>query len=287
MIDFDFHTHTAPQSNCAKQSIEELVKKAHSAGIKVLAVCNHDTLDGLSEVRAECNKYGIEFVNGIELTCNIVGESKKLDGAMLHILGLNIDNNAELFNSYLADIIVENEKRILNICGYLRGKGLNIDDCTELRPLFTQMAEKNANVYPNFKRARKYIYSDEIELKFPTARLSHRNAIELIHKLNGFAVWAHPTRVYMHENFSIEEIAEVTDRLCVCGLDGLEAFHPDNLKEGAIPSLLSIAEVRNLEVTFGSDSHYVQDKDGYFPLNTELDKFDYDFKKIKYFWKEQ
>lgn len=285
MIDFDFHTHTAPQSNCAKQSIEELVKKAYSADIKVLALCNHDTLDGLTEARAECDKYSIEFINGVELTCNIEDEIPDLDGAMIHILGLNIDINTQLFNSYFADIRAKNEKRILSICDFLRGKGLDIDDCTELMPLWEQMVEKNG--YPDIKRARKYIYSDEIELRFPTARLSHRKAIELIHMLNGFAVWAHPTRVYLHENFSLEEIAEVTDRLCVCGLDGLEAFHPDNLKEGAIPSLLSIAESRNLKVTFGSDSHYVQDKDGYFPLNAELDKFDYDFKKIKYCWKEQ
>ena len=283
MIDFDFHTHTYPQSNCASQTVEELVKKAHSAGIKVLAVCNHDTLEGLSEARAECNKYGIEFVNGVELTCDIEGESKELNGAMIHILGLNIDNNAEIFNSYFADMRAKNEKRVLRICAFLRGKGLNIDDCTQLKELWAQMVEKNG--YPDIKRARKYIYSYEIELKFPTARLSHRKAIELIHKLNGFAVWAHPTRVYLHDNFSVEEITEVTDRLCACGLDGLEVFHPDNFKEGAIPALLNIAVSRNLKATLGSDSHYVQDKDGYFPLNDGLDKFDYDFRNIKYFWK--
>lgn len=285
MIDFDFHTHTYPQSNCASQSIEELVNKVHSASIKVLALCNHDTLDGLSEARVKCDKYGIEFITGVELTCNIAGESPDLDGAMIHILGLNIDNHTEIFNSYFADIRAKNEKRILSICRYLRSKGLNIDDCTELRSLCMQMAEKHANVYPDFKRARKYIYSDAIELKFPTARLSHRQAIELIHKLNGYAIWAHPTRVYMRENFSIEEIAEVTDRLCACGLDGLEVFHPDNFKESAIPFLLSIAKNRNLIVTLGSDSHHLQDKGGYFPLNAELNKFGYDFNKIKYFWK--
>lgn len=285
MIDFDFHTHTFPQSLCASQAVEQLVEKARSAGIKVLALCNHDNLEGLSTTRETCGKYGIEFINGVELTCEIKGESSALDGTMVHILGLNIDNDTKFFNSYCADIIEKNEKRVLKICDFLRGRGLDIDDCTKLLPLFEQMVEKNG--YPDIKRARKYIYSDEIELKFPTARLSHRQGIELIHKLNGYAVWAHPTRVYWHENFSIEEIAQVVDRFCACGLDGLEVFHPDNFKEGAIPSLLNIAQSRNLKITFGSDSHHLQDKDGYFPLNTDLDKFGYDFKKIKYFWKEQ
>ena len=285
MIDFDFHTHTWTQSTCASQTIEELVKKARSAGIKHLALCNHDTIDGLSEARAECDKYGIELINGVELTCDIVGESVDLDGTMIHILGLNIDNNAEVFDSYYAGISAKNEKRVLNICKFLRGNGYDLDECTQLIELFTQMVEKNG--YPDIKSARKYIYSDKIESQFPTARISHKRAIELIHKLNGYAVWAHPTRVYGHEDFSIEEIAEVTDRLCSYGLDGLEAFHPDNLKDGAIPALLNIAESRNLKVTLGSDSHHEQDKGGYFPLNEEVNNFAFAFEKIKYFWKEK
>ncbi len=49
MIDFDFHTHTHPQSNCASQTVEELVKRVHLAGINILAICNHDTISGLSK----------------------------------------------------------------------------------------------------------------------------------------------------------------------------------------------------------------------------------------------
>lgn len=281
MIDFDFHTHTYPQSNCASQTIAQLVERAYSAGIKVLALCNHDMISGLSEARTECEKRGIEFVNGVELTCNIEGKSKEFDGAMIHMLGLNIDNNTELFNSCFADMRAQNEKRILKICEFLRSTGLNIDDCTELMPLWKQMVEKNG--YPDIKAAMKYIYSDEIELRFPTVRFTHKNAIELIHKLNGIAVWAHPTRIYFHEQFSMEEIAKATDRFCACGLDGMEVFHPDNLKNGAIVSLLNIAESRNLKISLGSDLHNVEND--YFPLNAELNDIDYDFKKIKYFWK--
>lgn len=283
MIDFDFHTHTFPQSLCASQTIEDLVKKAHLSGIKVLAVTNHDTLNGLNEARKECEKYSIKFVNGIELTCNIEDESKNLDGTMIHLLGLNIDNNAELFDSYLADISEKNKKRILNICEFLRDKGLDIDDCTELNQLLKQMVENN--MYPDYKKARKYIYSDEIELRFPTSRLPHRQAIELIHKLNGLAVWAHPTRVYMHDKFSDSEIADVVDRLCGYGLDGLEVFHPDNLKDGAIPYLLKLAQSKKLTVTLGSDSHHTPDKDGYLPLRQELNNYDFEYDPIKYFWK--
>lgn len=286
MIDFDFHSHTSPQSHCASQSVQELVRKAHASGIKVLSVCNHDTLNGLAEAREECGKYGIEFVNGVELTCNIMGESSDLNGTMVHILGYNIDNNSKLFNSYVNRIRKEYEKRrVLKICGFLRSKGLAIEDCTETNRLLSQMVDKD--IYNDIESAERYINSEEMALVFPYPRLTHKQAIGLIHKLNGLAVWAHPTRIWLHDRFSDSELEEVVDRFCVYGLDGLEVFHPNNLKEGAISTLLRIAESRNLKVSLGSDTHHLQDADGYFPLNDELNNFDFGFEKIKYFWKKQ
>ena len=284
MIDFDFHTHTFPQSTCASQSVSELADKAHSSGIKVLSICNHDTIDGLAEARDECEKLGLEFVNGVELTCNIQDESAEFDGTILHLLGYNIDNNIEVFNSYLKPIREYNKKRLLKVCAYLREIGYNVDDYTDSTLLREQLAEKG--YFADVKSAKRYLYSDEIELRFPTKRLSHKRAIELVHKLNGIAVWAHPARINMHERFTLDELNEVVERFCKCGLDGLEVFHPDNFKEdGYVQALLSIAESKNLLVTLGSDSHHVQDKAGYFPLNEELNSYAFDFNQIKYFWK--
>ena len=285
MIDFDFHTHTFPQSTCASQSVNELANKALSSGIKVLSICNHDTIDGLSEARVECEKLGLEFVSGVELTCNIQDESAEYDGTILHLLGYNIDNNFELFNSYLKPIREYNKKRLLKVCAYLREIGYNVDDCTDSTLLREQLAEKG--YFADVKSAKRYLYSDEIELRFPTKRLSHKLAIELVHKLNGIAVWAHPARINMHERFTLAELNEVVDRFCKCGLDGLEVFHPDNFKaSGYVQELLDIAKRKNLLITLGSDSHHAQDKNEYFPLSKELNSFNFNFEQIKYFWKQ-
>lgn len=281
MIDFDFHTHTYPQSTCASQSASELADKARSAGINVISVCNHDTIDGLSEIRAECEKRGLEFVNGVELTCNIQGESAEFDGTILHLIGYNIDDDVELFNSYLKPIRDFNKKRLLGVCAYLREIGYDVDDCTDSTLLREQLAEKG--YFADVKSAKKYLYSDEIELRFPTKRLSHKKAIELVHRLHGVAVWAHPARIHMHEKFTVAELEDVIERFKACGLDGVEVFHPDNFKEdGYVQALLNIAASKNLMITLGSDSHYAQDKNGYFPASRELNGFDFDFDSIKH-----
>ena len=282
MIDFDFHTHTYPQSSCASQSIGELIDRYSAEGIKVLAICNHDTVDGLTEAREKCEKAGIELVNGVELTCDIKDESSSLNGTIIHILGYGIDNNAGLFNSYADTVKRNNEERVLKICDYLRKKGYAIEDCTDLYDLWPQLVEKNG--YPDLLSAKIYLYSDEIESRFPTMRLSHKEGIELIHKLNGLAVWAHPKRVWLHEPLTLPELSGAVDLLKGCSLDGIEVFYPAHFKEkGYVRELLNIAESKNMIVTLGSDCHHL--RDDFFPRNRDLNEFDYNFEEIKYFWK--
>lgn len=282
MIDFDFHTHTSPQSWCATQTLQELIERYSKEGIKVLAICNHDTLDGIDEARAECERAGIQYVSGVELTCAIAGEGAGLDKTIVHILGYNVDNNRELFNSYEDPIKRQNEERVLGICAYLRDKGYSVYNCKQLTTLWAQLVEKG--ICENTKSARRMIYSDEFESRFPTAYLSHRQGIELIHRLNGLAVWAHPKRVWLHEPFTFEELDSVVDKMQKCGLDGIEVFYPAHFEEkGYVDGLLKIAKSKNLIVTLGSDCHHL--KDEFFPANTSLNGFDYDFESIKYFWK--
>lgn len=166
----------------------------------------------------------------------------------------------------------------------MREIGHNVDDCTDSTLLREQLAEKG--YFADVKSAKHYLYSDEIELRFPTKRLSHKRAIELVHKLNGIAIWAHPARINMHKKFTVNELNDVVNRFCKCGLDGLEVFHPDNFKaNGYIQELLDIAKRKNLLITLGGDSHHVKDKNGYFPLSQELADFDFNFSDLKYFWK--
>ena len=66
MYEVDLHLHTYYSNNV--YSPEEVVKITHWQGVKKLAITDHDGVWGLYEGRIAAKKYGIEFVNGIELS---------------------------------------------------------------------------------------------------------------------------------------------------------------------------------------------------------------------------
>ena len=60
---------------------------AHEKGVGLLALTDHDTLEGLPEAHQAAARLGIELVNGIELSCT-------WGGATIHVLGYGFDLDA-------------------------------------------------------------------------------------------------------------------------------------------------------------------------------------------------
>ncbi|MCX6779094.1 MAG: PHP domain-containing protein, partial [Candidatus Magasanikbacteria bacterium] len=74
----DLHTHTKCSDGLL--TVEELVKKAAQKKVKILALTDHDTVEGLPLFIKICAKYKIQAIPGIEL-------STEIDGIELHIVG--------------------------------------------------------------------------------------------------------------------------------------------------------------------------------------------------------
>ncbi len=55
--------------------------------MRVLALTDHDTLEGLEEARSAATALGMQLVNGVELSCT-------WGGATIHVLGYGFDVNA-------------------------------------------------------------------------------------------------------------------------------------------------------------------------------------------------
>ena len=81
MLDYDFHCH----SNISDGTLTptELVRRAAGRGVKVLALTDHDDVDGLSEARAAAEAVGMIFINGVEVSVTWRNHT-------LHIVGLGI-----------------------------------------------------------------------------------------------------------------------------------------------------------------------------------------------------
>lgn len=87
-IKFDLHTHsTASDGLCTP---EILVARAAAAGIQVLALTDHDTIEGLAAAQVAAARHGLILIPGVEI-------SVTWQGATIHVVGLNIDpQNPEL-----------------------------------------------------------------------------------------------------------------------------------------------------------------------------------------------
>lgn len=82
MSPVDLHCHSTASDGLLTPT--ELVNLAASQGVRLLALTDHDDVDGLAEARAAANKAGIWLIDGVEIsvTWNKRG---------IHIVGLRID----------------------------------------------------------------------------------------------------------------------------------------------------------------------------------------------------
>ncbi|MBL4608419.1 MAG: PHP domain-containing protein [Pseudomonadales bacterium] len=87
---YDLHSHSIFSDG--DLTPEDLIREASAGGVNVLALTDHDTVDGLPRAEAAAKIAGITLVDGVEISTRW----EKLD---IHILGLGVDVN----NSTLID----------------------------------------------------------------------------------------------------------------------------------------------------------------------------------------
>lgn len=82
MLNYDLHCH----SNISDGTLApvELVARAAERGIKVLALTDHDDMDGLVNARIAAEHQGMTFIDGVEISVSWRTHT-------VHVVGLNID----------------------------------------------------------------------------------------------------------------------------------------------------------------------------------------------------
>ncbi len=78
----DLHSHSTVSDGTLTPS--ELLAHASKQEVDVLALTDHDSIDGLDEARKAANKLGIRLINGVEISTSWMGQT-------IHMVGLGID----------------------------------------------------------------------------------------------------------------------------------------------------------------------------------------------------
>ncbi len=88
----DLHTHSTASDGTLRPS--ELVARAALAGVRVMALTDHDTLNGIAEAKVAAAEQGLTLIPGVEISVN-------WGGRVIHILGLGLDPAALELNKGL------------------------------------------------------------------------------------------------------------------------------------------------------------------------------------------
>ena len=111
----DLHTHSTASDGTLTPT--ELVVRAARVGIQVLALTDHDTLNGIAEAQATAAELGLTLIPGVEI-------SVTWGGRTLHILGLGLDPTDPNLNAGLLGVREYRDWRAKEIGLRLAAKGV-------------------------------------------------------------------------------------------------------------------------------------------------------------------
>ncbi|MBQ6697796.1 MAG: PHP domain-containing protein [Oscillospiraceae bacterium] len=258
----NLHTHSTHSDGGFTP--KQLAAAAKKEGYGALALTDHDTVTGYTELREECEKLGLETIFGTEFSSpSKMLEKNKDKGAAFHLLtefhicGYHFDPEHPKMKEYLAGMSFREteQTRTLFERGVRLGKihGIEWDEVLEFNKGVTWLCNDHlwrallakGLMKPSdrewYFRELFGVHRHEVEPAYPF--LQEHEIIKLIHDAGGIAIVAHP-----HNQLEcIEPLVEM-------GIDGLEVWHhlmTDEEKEKA----LRIAHDKGLYISGGSD-HY-------------------------------
>lgn len=250
----DLHTHSTASDG--QYAPADLVALAKDRGIEVLAVTDHDTIDGVPEAIETGERLNIRVLRGVEFSAD--------DHLYLHILGYNFA--PERLSGFLNRLQKRRDDRKLMIHDYLRNKGAEVDlrEVEKLakgslvgRPHFAAALFNAGLVKTRNEAYTRYLDTPEFH-SIDTGRPSAEACVKTLKEAGAMVSLAHPYQIVL-KNESLEELVR---RLCGYGLDAIECYYTKHTPEQR-NEYLRLADHFHLHVTGGSDFHGEETKPDY------------------------
>ena len=242
----DLHLHTtASDGSLAPQ---ELVRLAADQGMDVIAVTDHDCVDGIAPALEEAQCFPrLRVVPGVEVSTDVArGE--------VHVLGYFIDYLKPSFADTLERLRYSRQLRAQKMVEKLSSMGIDIEwervkqvagSGSIGRPHIAKVMLERGHV-SSFKEAfAKYISRDG-PAYVEREKLTPEEVVDLIVKAEGLPVLGHPSE--------IEDLEGLVSRLQRMGLVGIEVYYAGYSKQ-VTGYLASLASKYQLLATGGSDYH--------------------------------
>ena len=242
----DLHLHTTASDG--RLAPREIVSMAVRVGLDVIAVTDHDTIDGVvPALNAAQASPSITVIPGVEINTDVPrGE--------VHILGYFIDYTDKKLAATLQKLRDSRRERAQKMIAKLGKLGMKIDwqRVSELvrggsvcRPHIAQALFEKGYVGSEKEAFDKYIGHDG-PAYVERYKLLPIEVVKLILDAKGLPVLAHPA--------DIAGLDKLVPKLKAVGLVGLEVYYRDYSSE-IVAGLAKIAEKYDLITTGGTDYH--------------------------------
>ena len=249
-IDLHSHTHYSD----GHLSPKELIDRAHNMQVNVLAITDHDTVNGIQEAinyQSE-QKRSMQIMPGVEI-------STSWHNFDIHILGLNVDHTDAKFLARLDQQSKERDRRAQQMSDKLAKVGIDnvFEDAKTLagkgqitRAHFARVLVQRQVVRDFDAVFKKYLGKGK-KAHVKPQWIEIAEAITWIQDAGGKAVLAHPGHYDMTAKWLKRLVAEFAN----AGGDGMEVVH-SHLTPERKKLLADIAAEHNLQASSGSDFHY-------------------------------
>lgn len=250
----DFHMHSIYSDGV--KSPEELLRHALDCNLSMMALTDHDEIDGIKALRTAQEQLDpektIKFINGCEFSADYKDKS-------IHILGYRFDETNKELRDFIEYFKSKREERIdeiirrCNNAGYFISKDELLKKFPKTqaygRPHIGQLlidggyAKDINDVFKDILRKDSPCYVPKVKIEVPYI-------IDIIHKAGGLAVMAHPKLVTSDE-YVVEMLAY--------DFDGMEVYHTKHNVDD-VKRYKALAKEHNLFITGGSDYHGIPGK---------------------------
>jgi predicted metal-dependent phosphoesterase TrpH len=241
----DLHLHTTASDGAFSPT--QIVKMALKAGLRVVAITDHDSMEGVDEAVAAAAGTDLAVIPGVEMSADLPrGEA--------HILGYFLDGHNSELEGLLVTLRRSRWKRAQKMVEKLHTLGIFISweqvaasahGGSVGRPHVAR-AMVDAGYVATIQEAFALYIGRDGPAYVERYRLKPEEATEAVVRWGGLPVLAHPSFV--------ADMPELLSRLVGAGLVGLESYYTGYSPEQTA-SLLRLAKANGLVGTGGSDFH--------------------------------
>ena len=243
----DLHLHSTASDGASRPA--QVVREAAKRRIALIALTDHDSVDGVAEAASSAVREGVAFIPGVEFSCESETE--------VHLLGYGLDIGHAGWRAFLREMQQARRERASRMIRLLNEQGCSLDEAAVLGSAAHAVSRTHiaralvdGRKASSVKEAFQRYLGPGCSAYALRVRLPMREAIERVGEAGGIPVLAHPGLLRMRNDVIGDCVRQWREQ----GLMGVEAHHPGHAPAQSA-AFDRLARELGMLVTGGSDAH--------------------------------